>query len=126
MAEASGSQFVFLTRRARSNRRMIWAVAASVLLDIALSVVLGISLIQLSGNAHRISQLTDRLDTAQTTTRQKTLCPLYGLFLASENPKSRAAYPQGPAAYDKAYQVIKDGYAALSCSDFVVTPPTPG
>jgi hypothetical protein len=125
LAEASGDQFVTLARRDRTNRRLIWVMAVSIVLDIALSVVLGLSLIQVADNDHQISQLTNRLDTAQTTTRQKSLCPLYGVLLAAKNEKSRAAFPQGPAAYDNTFKVIQDGYDALSCADFV-TKPVPG
>jgi hypothetical protein len=119
LAEDSGNQFVSLAKRARTNRRMIQVVAVSVALDILLSVVIGLGW-------NTLHDLTHRLDVSQTTTRQRTLCPLYGLFLASENPRSRAVYPQGPAAYDAAFQVIRDGYAALDCGQFAARPaPSP-
>lgn len=121
--EDSGRQFVSLTHWARTNRRMIWTLAVSVLLDIALSVGLGFALAVYHENSERISTLTQRLDTAQTIQRRNALCPLYDLFLAAENPKARAAYPQGPAAYDRAFAVIHQGYAALDCQAFITAPP---
>jgi hypothetical protein len=137
LAEASGEQFVSLTQRAETNRRLIGKVrrgyrilAASIAADIVLTVVLGLGWNTLHTNEQRISLLTQRLDTAQTSTRRDTLCPLYGLFLASENPKSRAVYPQGPAAYDAAFAVIRQGWTALGCAAFAAGPapsaaPTP-
>lgn len=125
MAEANGDQLVVLARRARSNRRLIWVVAASVLLDILMSVALTVSLVQVVGAEHQIRTLTDRLDTQQTVTRRNSLCPLYTLFKASDTPAARAAAPD-KGAYDHAQQVIRDGYTALSCADFVTVPPAPG
>lgn len=125
-----GNQFVSLADRAAQNkalitkqRRFTRVLAASVALDIALSVFLGVALNGVSQNNHRVGVLTDRLNLAQTTQRQKALCPLYGLFLASENLKARAAYPQGPAAYDRNFVVIRQGYDALGCSSFIVRTP---
>ena len=118
LAEANGDQFVTLARKARANRRLIWAVAMSVVLDIALSVILAYSLMQ-------VGHLTDRLNVQQTTTRRNSLCPLYTLFKASDTAAARAAAPD-KVAYDHAQKVIRDGYDALSCADFVTTPPTTG
>lgn len=125
LAEESGVQIVSLTRRAQLNRRMIWVVAVSVTLDIVLSVVLGVDLVQVSRNDRSIGALTHRLDTSQTTTRKNSLCPLYTLLIASETPAARAAAPD-KAAYDHAAAVIRGGYAALDCAQFVSVAPTVG
>jgi hypothetical protein len=55
---------------------------------------------------------------AQTTQRQKALCPLYQVFLDSKSPEGRAAAPD-PLKYDHAFKVIQEGYDALECSDFI-------
>jgi hypothetical protein len=140
LSEASGNQFVSLAtqserngRQIRRTRRLTWTLAVSVLLDILLSVSMILVVIQVrhNENANAANQaataaLAHRLDVAQTTTRQKTLCPLYGVLLAAKNPKARAVFPQGPAAYDHTFAVIKQGYDALGCAAFVIQPPKSG
>lgn len=106
----SGKQFVTLAVKARRNRQLIWVVGASLLLDIVLSVVVAWAVVQ-------VQHVTHRLDVAQTTTRQKTLCPLYTLLLASDTPAARTASPD-KAQFDHTVQVIRDGYAALDCAQF--------
>lgn len=110
----SGTQFVSLARRARSNRRMIWALVVSLTLDLVLTTLLSLTMV-------RQNALTHRLDVAQTTTRQKTLCPLYTLFLAGDTPAARAA-AKDKSQFDHAYQVIQAGYDALDCSTVVAAP----
>lgn len=133
LAEANGDQFVFLTKRARSNRRMIRALAVVLAVVLGLAAALGWVVVQVrhNENANAANQaataaLAHRLDVAQTTTRQKTLCPLYSVLLGAENPKARAVFPQGPAAYDHVFEVIKEGYDALECLAIVVAPPKSG
>jgi hypothetical protein len=113
-----GRQFVNLAQRAQSNRRAIWLLSISLLLDVALTVFMIFSQIQISSNEHGISSLTDRLDTAQTTQRQKALCPLYQLLLDSKSDAGRATAPD-KKAYDHAFSVIQVGYDALDCSVFI-------
>lgn len=125
LAEANGDQMVFLTKRAQANRRVIWILAVSLFLDLVLSAVLAVALVQVNHNARRLNQLTARLDTSQTTTRKNSLCPLYTLLIASETDAARAAAPD-KAAYDHAVQVIRGGYSALGCSEFTTVPPVPG
>jgi hypothetical protein len=133
LSEESGNQFVSLATRAerdgrqiRRTKRVTWGLAVSVLLDVALSVVSVFLYLQVQSNenANAANQrttdaLAHRLDVAQTTTRQKTLCPLYGVLLAAKNPKARAVFPQGPAAYDHVFAVIEEGYDALGCAAVV-------
>jgi hypothetical protein len=114
----TGDQFVTLAHWAKANRRLIWALGVSLVLDLVLTFAL-------AWDTVRVDSLTHRIDVAQTTQRQKALCPLYGLFLSSENPKSRAAYPEGPAAYDRAFGVIKQGYNALDCTSYLTPTRTP-
>jgi hypothetical protein len=123
LAEASGDQFVDLAKRARRSRlqiRILWVLVALVL---ALAGGLAGAVVGVVNNDHRISVLTHRLDVQQTVTRRNSLCPLYTLLLASETPAARAAAPD-KAAYDHAAMVIRAGYDALKCSDFVAVPPT--
>lgn len=125
LAEASGEQFVSLARRAQVNRRMIWIVTVSLAVDLALSVILSVALVGVVSNERKINALAARLDTSQTTTRKNSLCPLYTLLLAGQTPAARAAAPD-KAAYDHAAMVVRDGYDALGCSEFVTVPPTAG
>ena len=125
LAEANGRELVSLRKRARSNRRMIWAVALSVALDLVLSAVLVVLSLHSASNTHRLNALTARLDTSQTTTRRNSLCPLYTLLKSGETRAARAAAPD-KAAYDHAVMVIRDGYTALGCAEFVSSPPVAG
>lgn len=117
LASDSGEQIVTLTKRARSNRRMIRVVIASVVLDIALTAAVGVGLVQVDSNADRIDSLTHRLDVAQTETRRGAFCPLYEIFLSSRSAQGRRA-AEDPKAYDRAFKVIEDGYQALRCPEF--------
>lgn len=114
----SGKQLISLSKETRANRRMIWALTGSFILDVLLTFALGFGFHSLSSEADRVDHLTDRLDTAQTVQRQKALCPLYQLFLDSKSPEGRAASPD-PAKYDAAFKTIEEGYKALACSEFV-------
>lgn len=117
-ANEGGQQFVSLAQRARVDRRSIWLLSVSLLLDVALTVFMIFSQIQISHNEHGITALTDRLDVAQTTQRQKALCPLYQLLLDSKSDAGRAASAD-KKAYDHAFAVIQSGYNALECSVFI-------
>ncbi|SOE25597.1 hypothetical protein [Streptomyces sp. OK228] len=112
-----GEQFVSLAKRARSNRHMIWAVVVGCTLDVILTIAFGIGLFQVTNNADRIDALTQRLNVAQTDTRQRAWCPLYSLLLGSKSPQGRKAAAD-PKAYDHAFEVIGDGYRALNCDEF--------
>jgi hypothetical protein len=122
LAQDSGNQFVSLAKRAQTNRRLITVTIISLIVDVVLSVFLGLGLYQVRANEHDISALTTRLDVSQTVQRQKALCPLYQLFLDMKTPAGRAAAPD-PVKYDHSFQVIQDGYDALSCSDFITKGP---
>lgn len=140
LSEDSGNRFVSMATRAerdgrqiRRTKRMAWGLLVSVLLDIALSILAYYLVVQVQHNENTsaanqaaTAALAHRLDVAQTTTRQKTLCPLYSVLLGAQNPKARAVFPQGPAAYDHVFAVIKQGYDALGCSVVVVAGPKSG
>lgn len=117
LANESGDHFVSLAKRARSNRRMIWAVIVGFILTAALTVALGAALVRVDNNASRINSLTGRLDIAQTETRRGAFCPLYQLLLQSKSAKARAA-SDDPEAYDHSFEVIEDGYRTLKCDEF--------
>ena len=61
---------------------------------------------------------------AQDQLRANVLCPLYGIFLGSYNPKTRDNNPD-PAArakYEDAFAKIRDGWNSMNCSDPIVPP----
>ena len=62
--------------------------------------------------------------TDQAQLRNDVLCPLYGIFLGSYNPKTRDNNPD-PAArakYEDAFVKIRDGWNSMNCSDPIVPP----
>lgn len=122
LAGDSGKQFVSLAQRARTNRMLILATAASVFIDLVLTVVLAVIGVGMQHNTDRIDTLTQRLDNSQTIQRQKALCPLYQIFLDSKSAAGRAAAPD-PHKYDHAFVVIKQGYDALECSKYITGNP---
>lgn len=120
----TGDQFVSLAKRARTNRILIVATIASVAIDLAITVVLGIIGIGMQHNTDRIDALTQRLNDSQTVQRQKALCPLYQIFLDSQSAAGRKAAPD-PKKYDHAFVVIRQGYEALQCDQYITGTPTP-
>ena len=111
----AGNQFVSLAKQAGKNRRMITVLVISLVLDVALSIILALITAQ-------VVNLTDRLDVAQTTQRQKALCPLYQVFLDNKSAAGRNAAPD-PVKYDHAFAVIQDGYDVLGCAAFITKGP---
>lgn len=122
LSDASGKQLVSLARRARINRLLILATAASVIIDLVLTIVLTIIGVGMQHNTDRIDQLTQRIDEAQSVQRQKALCPLYQIFLDSKSDAGRKAAPD-PKKYDHAFVVIKQGYDALECDHYITHDP---
>ena len=122
----TGDTIVGLGTATKNNRRMILIVAVSVILDLLLTGLVFFGLSGVNDNSQRLSQVTERLDLAQTEGRQKSLCPLYTLLLGAKSDKARAVNPDGPAAYDKAFKVIEEGFNGLHCQDFVGKGPTLG
>lgn len=124
LSKDSGTQFVSLARRARTNRILIVITIGSVMIDLALTVVLAIIGTGMQHNTDRIDALTQRLDNAQTVQRQKALCPLYQIFLDSKSAAGRKAAPD-PKKYDHAFVVIRQGYDALECDQYITGTPSP-
>ncbi|MFE0101145.1 hypothetical protein [Streptomyces sp. NPDC059009] len=118
LAGENGAQLVTLTKRSRTNRRMILVTLASLVLDVALTVTMALGLVRVDHNADRIDSLTHRLDVAQSDTRRKAFCPLYTIFLSSKSAQGRKAAAD-PKAYDHAFDVIEEGYKALNCGEFI-------
>lgn len=117
LTQDSGRQFVRLARSSRLNRRLIWGLAVSLILDVLLTVGLAVSF-------SRVDALTERLDYSQTTTRRQVLCPLYELLVETNTPANRARAAD-KAAYDRQYATLQRAYAVLSCGTVAATP-TPG
>lgn len=117
-SRGAGVQFTHLASRARTNRRLIRILAFSVVVNLIFTVAVAVGIVLVVHNDHRISGLTDRLDTLQTVQRQKALCPLYQLFLDQKSAAGRAAAPD-KAAYDHAFVVINSGYQVLGCQQYI-------
>lgn len=98
-----------LSRRVRRSRVMILTVIVGFILDIALTVTLTIVAVEQNNNTEAIHNIQDR-------TSQQVLCPLYQIFLNARSDQARAVYPQGTAAYDKAFNQIQHGYNVLGCT----------
>lgn len=118
LSRDAGVQFTDLAKRARTNRRLIRIIGASVVINLIFTVAVAVGIVLVVHNDHRISGLTDRLDTLQTVQRQKALCPLYQLFLDQKSAAGRAAAPD-KQAYDHAFVVINSGYQVLGCRQFI-------
>jgi hypothetical protein len=85
---------------------------ASFLFDITLTLVLYVGLNRQQDTTRQIQQVQQN----GAVVRQQVLCPLYHLFLSSYSTKARDAYPQGPAAYDRAFATLRAGNSALGCA----------
>ncbi|AZM51751.1 hypothetical protein DMA15_03460 [Streptomyces sp. WAC 01529] len=117
LGDDAGRQFTSLTKRSQQNRRMILVVVAGFLLDVALTAAMAVGLLQVNNNTARIDALTQRLDMAQTTQRQKALCPLYQVLIDLKSPQGRERAPD-PEKYDHAFEVMTEGYQVLNCAEF--------
>lgn len=100
-----------LAKTAKINRRLIYGLTVSLFLDICLTVIIAVNTNRSLDNSHEIKEI-------QTSQRKDALCPLYQLFLNARSNAGRKAAPD-PIAYDKAFEVIQDGYNALSCKEFI-------
>lgn len=114
-----------LAKVARTNRRLIFGLIVSLVLEAVLTGLLAFGFVSIHENTEQIQNVTHRLDVSQTVQRQKALCPLYSLFISVDTPKARAAAPD-KAVYDKNFRIIHEGYDALRCSDFTGGAPTLG
>lgn len=118
LAKDSGAQFTSLARASRKNRMMIWALAGSLVLDVLITIVLGMVGFGVLDNTRRLDEVTQQMEAANTEQRRRALCPLYGIFLDSKSPEGREAAPD-KAKYDHAFEVIDEGYTVLGCDKFL-------
>ncbi len=103
----TGGQLVNLGVLGKRNRRMIWALAVSLALDIFLTLF--------------VVNLTVKVDESQKLTRSQVLCPLYQQFVNADTPKARTfaiKTGQDLKARDEAFAVIHHSYNVLHCGDF--------
>lgn len=110
----TGTQMIHLSKTARTNRRMIWALIFSCTLELILTVLVGYNLVRVVDNSNSIREI-------QTSQRRDALCPLYQQFINADTPKAREAAKangQDLETREHAFQVIRNGYAALNCSEF--------
>lgn len=113
LTSGTGDQLVGLSVYQKRNRRMIYVLAVSFLLDIALTVLMAFGLSYLN-------DLTLRVDSNQRVTQTEVLCPVYQQFVNSDTPKSRelaGKNGQDLAARDEAFRVIRRSYLILGCDD---------
>jgi hypothetical protein len=102
----TGGTLVSLSLRAKRNRRIIWALAVSLFLDVTLTIFM--------------VNLAYKVDEAQQLTRNQVLCPLYQQFVNSDTPAARErarVARQNLEARDEAFRVIRKSYDALECAD---------
>lgn len=100
-----------LVERSRVNRKLIVIVAAGFVLDIILTLVMGLVIAQVSRNA-------DRIDAVVQVQHDSALCPLYKIFIEGDTPANRkraAEQGQDMAARARAFVTIRDSYAKLNC-----------
>lgn len=107
-----------LAKEVRRDRRIVRLLVACVASVLVMAPFVGIAL-------HGMYENTDRLDTSVTVNRQKALCPLYEMLLATNTTMARER-AESKEDYDRAYKVISDGYAALQCKEFKGDAPTLG
>lgn len=117
-ATAVRDELISLRHTGHLNRVFIVSVFCGLILDVSLTAVLSIVLVGQVDNTNRIDSMTNRLDQAQTVQKSAALCPLYQLFLGLKTPAGRAAaISRGTSGevWDKEFEVIQQGYDALSC-----------
>lgn len=107
-----------LNQRAKRHSGWILATAAGLALDLALTIVMFVFFDQQRETNERVEATQARLETSV-----KNQCGLLAVFLGAYRPESRPA--EGRAAYEAAYQLIRDSYADLACTVRIVPPATP-
>lgn len=110
----SSEQLVALARTARNNRRMIYVLWLSFMLDVALTVAIAFGFVS-------INKTTDAIQEVRTVERREALCPLYRQFINSDTPEARKraeAAGQDMEARAEAFRVIRSGYSSLGCHQF--------
>lgn len=113
----TGKSVESLNTKMRRNKHIMWVVIASLIVDIAITVGLTLTVNNTQQNSERIDKITQRLDYNANVQRKKVLCPLYEIFVNSRSEAGKAQYPQGPEAYDKTFDSIQGQYDALNCTN---------
>lgn len=108
----TGQKLEGLSTKVRRSQTLMWIAIASFLVDVAVTLVLGFTI-------HTTQTNTDRIDKIQSATSDDVLCPLYQQFINADTPKAREfarSSGQDMKVRAQAFQVIRDGYAALHCT----------
>lgn len=107
----TGTTISVLRTRAYRNRAMLWGLAILAALQIAAITALAFLAVE---TRHQ----NNEIQTIQTRTSDKVLCPLYGAFLAAANNPVPDELKNDPAQLrerEEAFRVIEDGYKELEC-----------
>lgn len=104
----------------RADRQRFWTAATGIGLaaDMALTVFMFVSFNhQATTNAQLAALIQEQAMTSArlSTVVDKSLCPLYRIFVDSYNPNSPAAKTQGLAQYTATFDDIRNQYKALDC-----------
>lgn len=91
--------------RADRQRKALRLTVFGLVLDVVLSLALGVSYYQQAVTSDRLSVVVN-----------SAFCPLYQLLATSFNPASAAAKVQGIDVYTLNFQEIKRQYGVLGCS----------
>lgn len=109
-----------LDRRAGRSEKVVVAVVAGLLLDLILSVVVALVLVQLgTANEHILAT-----QAREAQTRQEVLCPFYSLVLGTYNPNTRAEGPDRDE-YIRQFDVMRRSHKALDCQGPLIPPAAP-
>lgn len=112
-----GDTIVEVAEATRRTRRIVRKLTAVFLVEMLLILLVGVGFIGIHNASNRIKGVTDNLKSVQTVQRQKALCPLYELLIATDTDQNRSQ-ARDKEAYDHAFKVIKGGYRALNCASF--------
>jgi hypothetical protein len=107
-----------LESRTSRGERGLRLTIVGLCVDVLLSVVvlgLGGFLYASNSDVKNTQAQLEAQHQQDTVLRHDALCPLYSLLIGFYNPASRDKFPQGPAAYDRGFTVLRNGAAALNC-----------
>jgi hypothetical protein len=96
-----------LSKRAKRNVTLIRWTIAGLIMDVTLTLVVGVLFHLVQNNSHHIQNV-------QTKVGNQVLCPLYQIFLKSYDPNSTTA-KLDPKKYEQQFQVIRNSYKILEC-----------
>lgn len=94
---------------AQRQRKISFWLIVSVVLDVVLSVAVGLGYLRIDSNSERIGNIQDR-------TSSEVLCPLYALLVAEiDSIDLNELPPEERKQTEKEIEVIVQGYNALNC-----------